>query len=219
VGPFVIDRTHPLTEGLSLEGVVWAAAPQARFPGRAVLTAGDVPLIAEGAAAAGRRVVYMNLSLANSNLQHTPNLPVLMYNLIKWRRRHLPGINPINLRLGQQARLSVGRDTDSVRHIQPNGSSQKRALPTGGALTLPADQVGVHEVKVTESVSYRYSVNALSRSESDLAETTAGTWGQWRDREVVRRQYRSVRWALLLPVLGILVLHAFLLTRGRGGMV
>src|SRR5262249_36066155 len=29
VGPFVLDRAHPLTEGLSLRGVIWGAGKQA----------------------------------------------------------------------------------------------------------------------------------------------------------------------------------------------
>jgi len=49
VGPFVLDRSHPLTEGLSLQGVVWGAGPGKSLPGLPVVLAGNVPLLTDAA--------------------------------------------------------------------------------------------------------------------------------------------------------------------------
>ena len=40
LGPFVIDLTHPLTEGLSLGGVVWGAGVTEQLLGTPIITAG-----------------------------------------------------------------------------------------------------------------------------------------------------------------------------------
>lgn len=40
LGPFVVDRAHPLTEGLAFGGIVWAAGTAAQLPGQPVITAG-----------------------------------------------------------------------------------------------------------------------------------------------------------------------------------
>ena len=47
LGPFVIDFTHPLTEGLSLGGVVWGAGVKEQFMGTPIITAGNVPLLTD----------------------------------------------------------------------------------------------------------------------------------------------------------------------------
>src|SRR5262249_29800629 len=46
VGPFVLDRSHPLTEGLSLGGVIWGAG-KSTLPGSPVVMAGNVPLLTD----------------------------------------------------------------------------------------------------------------------------------------------------------------------------
>src|SRR6266540_2627148 len=47
LGPFVIDRSHPLSEGLSLGGVVWGGGKSGQLAGTPVVNAGDVPLTVE----------------------------------------------------------------------------------------------------------------------------------------------------------------------------
>ncbi len=39
LGPFVVDRAHPLTEGLSLGGVVWGGGKSQQLAGTPVITA------------------------------------------------------------------------------------------------------------------------------------------------------------------------------------
>src|SRR5262249_44396566 len=46
LGPFVVDRAHPLAEGLALGGVVWGAG-KSSLPGTPVITAGNVALLTD----------------------------------------------------------------------------------------------------------------------------------------------------------------------------
>ena len=46
-GPFVLDRAHPLTEGLSLRGAIWGAGKSSALDGGPVVMAGNVPLLAD----------------------------------------------------------------------------------------------------------------------------------------------------------------------------
>src|SRR6185369_10058586 len=45
-GPFLVDRTHPITEGVDLDGVIWTAAGGA-MPGTPIVLAGNQPLLTE----------------------------------------------------------------------------------------------------------------------------------------------------------------------------
>src|SRR5262249_58004376 len=45
VGPFVLDHNHPLTEGLSLAGVVWGAGEGKEGPRGSGILGGHVPVL------------------------------------------------------------------------------------------------------------------------------------------------------------------------------
>ena len=46
-GPFVLDRTHPLTDGLSLRGVIWGAGKTENLDGNPVIMAGNIVLVSD----------------------------------------------------------------------------------------------------------------------------------------------------------------------------
>ncbi|HEY8458738.1 MAG TPA: BatA domain-containing protein, partial [Blastocatellia bacterium] len=118
LGPFVVDRSHPLSEGLSLGGVVWGAGKSRQLAGTPVINAGDIPLLTD-IERAGARELRLRLRPDLSTLQETPNWPILIWNLINWRAQSAPGLRQRNLRLGGDAALTVESGVESVSVIDP----------------------------------------------------------------------------------------------------
>ena len=114
MGPFVLNRTHPLAEGLSLDGVVWGAGKTTPPSTTAVITAGNIPLLTDVERPGGRHDLRLRLRPDLSTLQDTPNWPILIWNLIDWRAASAPGLKQANLRLGDEAVLTVGPESRSV---------------------------------------------------------------------------------------------------------
>ena len=215
-GPFVVDRAHPLTEGLSFAGAVWAADPRIALNGRPLVTAGNLPLVVlarDGASGPPRLTV--RLDPARSSLARTPAWPTFIYNVLAWRGAGLPGLDRVNAPLGGRLELTPPEGVETIRWRRPSGETTRRAVGAG-TLAFPADRVGVHELAAGDD-RYRFAVNALAPEESDLRDAKRGAWGTWRDRRTVETESISLRWALLLPALGVLLVHGYLVAaRGRG---
>ncbi len=214
LGPFVLDRGHPLTAGLGLEGVIWAAGEAGEAAGEAaVVAAGDVTLLAdrEGVAGGHRLTLYWRPEL--STLQRTPNWPILWSNLLDWRARSLPGVRAANLRLGGEAQVGLAADVGSRRRrasdhwveLELPDGSRRRLAARGDSLTVAAEQPGIYRLH-HGGRSDRWAVNALAAGESDLRRAASGRWGGWQDG-AARWQRRGVGWVLLLLAAAGLVLH------------
>ncbi len=123
-GPFVIDRAHPLTEGLSLQGIVWGAGKSAEVPGAPVVLAGNVPLLTDQEIGA-RHEVRLRLRPDLSTLQDSPAWPVLLWNLLQWHAAAAPGLGRPNIRLGEETALTFSRPPDAVEVTAPDGSTRR----------------------------------------------------------------------------------------------
>lgn len=207
LGPFVVDRAHPLTDGLSLGGVVWGAA-SSQIPGAPIITAGNIALLTD-IDRNGQHELRLRLRPELSTLQETPNWPILILNLVNWRASVAPGLRQANIPLGGNANLTVEAGVQSVRLIDPKQKS--RDLPTREkTATIKADTAGVYELSAGQS-KYSFAANAVSREESDLSNASSGHWGSWANATTLQWEYRSVVWLLLLLVLVGLVIHAWLI--------
>jgi hypothetical protein len=207
-GPFVLDRTHPLTDGLSLTGVVWGAGKAGRLPGAPVVMAGNVPLLTDVEAAAGRHELHLRLRPDLSTLQDTPNWPVLVWNLLQWNASLAPGLARANVRLGEEAVLNLPPGTASADVTGPDGKTRTVHVQ-GRRVVVRTEDVGAYALRTDEG-RFAFAANALSRDESDLRECATGRWGDWFDDAALRLEYRSVSWAILLLLLGVVSLHLFL---------
>ncbi|HEX7009819.1 MAG TPA: VWA domain-containing protein, partial [Phycisphaeraceae bacterium] len=98
LGPFVLDRAHPLTQGLILDGVIWAAQQDWETPGMPVIAAGNTPLVTDVEHSDGRHDLRIRVQPKLSTLQDTPNFPALWWNLVDWRLAHTPGLRRANVR-------------------------------------------------------------------------------------------------------------------------
>jgi hypothetical protein len=218
-GPFVLDRNHPLTEGLALQGVVWGAGQARTIPGSPVILAGNVPLLTDlDRRAAGPTGLSHELRLRLrpdlSTLPDAPGWPILIWNLLQWRASEKPGLHRTNYRLGEQVALTFATPREPVAVVRPNGTRQTMPVQDR-RLTVRPDEVGVWSIEAGEE-SASFAVNALSANESDLTDCVPGRWGDWLDETSLRLEYQSIAWILLLLVVAIATVHLLLVTRSRG---
>ena len=214
VGPFILDQSHPLTEGLNLEGVIWAAAALTNAPGEVpVMLAGNTPLLTTREDALGRRHLSLNFNPDLSTLQNTPDWPILFWNLLQWRAAESPGLKESNARLGTEVNLKTTGEPVTV--ILPDGTTT-RFPKTGGDLALETPGPGLYTV-VVGTVTNRFAVNPLAADESDLSRCATGQWGAWSEDTERRLEETSTVWMFGLAALAILVTHLYLLAAGKGG--
>jgi hypothetical protein len=210
-GPFVLDRNHPLTEGLSLQGVVWGAGKARELPGAPVILAGNVPLLTDTETRSHGHEVRLRLRPDRSTLPDAPGWPILMWNLLQWRDSDKPGLHRANFRLGEQVALTFATPRPEVAVISPDGTRQPMPVQERRLVVRP-DAVGVWSIEADEE-SASFAVNALSANESDLTGCVSGRWGDWLDETSLRLEYQSIAWILLLLVLAIATVHLLLVAR------
>ena len=211
LGPFVIDLTHPLTEGLSLDGVVWGAGAKEQFMGTPIITAGNVPLLTDTERFTGVHEIRLRLRPDLSTLQNSPNWPILMWNLLEWRASQTPGLERANLRLGEVAVLTTKLGITSVEVVSPDGGTLVQPV-LDREINLKAKAVGIYEIRAGPD-KYAFSSNALYQAESDLTNKATGRWGDWGDATLRWWGYQSFAWFFLLLAIGILTLHLFFVKR------
>ncbi len=191
VGPYVMDRTSPLTTGLRLDGLVWGAARGA-MQGQPVVFAGDQPLVTVD----GHRV-RIRFDRTISNLHHSPAWPALWWNLVEWRSAQLPGPRSANVSLGTNAFVNL--ETPSAVVIAPDG---ERRTVNGPAAVIAATQPGIWNVG-----PYSFACNAIAPGETDLTHNRSGGWGKWNDEALQSAGFENIAWILLLIALAALIAH------------
>ena len=239
-GPFVFDRSHELTQGVSLDGVIWASDPAAEMgAGRPILMAGNTPLIAEretslvqpvaamptaASSATGepRREVVIAMDPRYSTLLNSPGFPALVWNLVQWRARRMPGPERANLPLGAEPYLAVPPGVERVTLVGPEHASEvdepRELLVSDGAVRAKVDKPGTYHF-YTNNMNWAVGVNPLSPDESDVSAAASGRVGTWINETSLLREYRSVAWALGLAAVAVLLGHAFWIHRtGRGNL-
>jgi hypothetical protein len=211
LGPFVIDRAHPLSEGLSLTGVIWAAGESESLPGRPIITAGNVTLVSDVEYPSGRHEAHLRLRPDLSSLLDSPNWPILWWNLIAWRGEHVPGPRRVNVRVGEMAEVNLAPDVQSVSVTGPDGDARQFAV-TDHRVSIPAEVAGRYEVEAGAN-TYAFEANVLDRDESDLSRRGAGRWGDWAQSQTFRWEYQSVAWVFGLIAAAALTGHLYLVSR------
>ncbi len=213
-GPFVLDRNHPLTEGLSLQGAVWGAGKASKIPGAPVVLAGNVPLLTDAETRTHGHELHLRLRPDLSTLPDAPGWPILIWNMLQWCAAEKPGLHRANFRLGEQVALTFATPRPPVAVLRPDRSRQTVSVQELRLAVRP-DEVGVWSVEAGDE-SASFAVNALSADESDLTGCVSGRWGDWLDETSLRLEYQSIAWVLLLLVLAIATVHLLLVARGRG---
>jgi hypothetical protein len=212
-GPFVIDSAHPLAEGISLQGAVWAANAMTNSAGTVpVILAGNVPLLSAREDIFGRRELTLNLNPDFSTVQSTPDWPILFWNLLDWRISQLPGLLESNGRLGAEMILKTTGEFVSI--TQPDGVV-KNFPRTSDQLSIETPLPGLYSVAMGATTNL-FVVNSLAADESNLSQCTTGEWGQWKNDAERRFEEASLVWIIGLAALAVLTTHLFLSAGKKG---
>lgn len=203
VGPYVIDRTHPLTPGLALDGVIWGASRGA-LDGEPVVLVGAQALVADQRAGDAHRL-GLRFDPAISNLQRTPAWPAFWWNLLEWRGAHIPGTRAANVVLGSEARVTLRASNTRVTVTAPDGTKRTNAAVDGNVV-IATTQPGIWSV-AADRERYRFAVNALAPDESDLRRAKSGAWGQWSESALTANGYGDAAWLAIVAALLLLALH------------
>lgn len=212
-GPFVVDNSHPLAEGIALNGVIWTGAAITNRPGDVpVILAGNVPLFSEREDMIGRRHIILNLNPEFSTVQNTPDWPIIFWDILSWRISEMPGLKESNARLGTDVTLKT--TGEAVTITRPDG--EKTSFPkTGGELAIETPMPGIYSVAVGSSTN-QFSVNALTADKSDLSTCATGQWGKWSEEVTLRLEETSAVWIFGLLALVFLTAHMYLVASAKG---
>ncbi len=211
-GPYVMDRSHPLLDGISLDNVIWGTYRKSNPLSIPLVTTGSRTLISGESLPWGAQRLHLNLNAELSNLHRSAAWPGLIWNLLHWRSLHLPGLQRTNYRLGEKVTIITERKTPQLT-VQRTGILPKICKPADSTVIFRPRERGVYTVTRMEKKEL-FAVNALCAEESDLRKADTGTWGEWEETNTA-----SVNSVLLTPfffllAFGALILHCFL-TRNR----
>lgn len=218
VGPFIIDRNHPLTDGLDLQGVIWSASRGRGLHSLPVISAGNTSLLEDRQDNHDAHHIVLYLNPEQSTLQQSPNWPIFFWNLVHWRQQALPGLNRFNWRLGSQVIFEVPPFASEFQLVRPDGQTEKYDNPDN-KIVIEADAPGFYRL-TAENETYAFAVNAISADESDLRACRT----QQRDNPDQAVQfwweYRAYDGLLLLVAIILLALHGVAVFRqSKGGGV
>ncbi|MEJ0091557.1 MAG: hypothetical protein WDM80_17650 [Limisphaerales bacterium] len=196
-----MDNSHLLTEGIALEGVIWAGEALTNASGDVpVILAGNTPLLSVREDALSRRHITLNFNPLLSTLTSTPDWPILFWNLLQWRATETPGLKESNTRLGSEVTLRTAGEPVN-RHVAGWNSKyvSKNSRPT-----LPSKR------HCREFIPWQwagrpiaFAVNPLAADESDLSACVTGQWGAWGTNSERRMEEASLVWDFGLAALSL----------------
>ncbi|MBX3436076.1 MAG: hypothetical protein KF861_01200, partial [Planctomycetaceae bacterium] len=179
LGPYLIEKQHPLMDGIVLGGVVWGGVQPTDLDLRRLISAGRIPLLGQVAGLAAT-VYVMNIDLSRSNISESPDWPILLTNLVERCRDELPGLRLWNYRLNETIRFRAARAADDSA-----GRELALLLPSGHARPLirdrndlveitRLDETGIYSVKDGATTIGEFAVNFFDNDESSLTALAPG---------------------------------------------
>ena len=211
IGPYVMNHSHPIAQGLDLEGLVWGAVSTNQLPGVPVISTGNIALITDDSKITGRHDLYIHISPRFSTVQDSPNWPAIIWNIVNWRAERLPGLEYSNVRSGLDVRLSTDRHVANVVLTQPDG--RETTLPVrSGVVTAETHKPGLYKLKTDSDEQYQLAANFTYPEESDLESCKSGSWGNWDNADSLQRDYIGIAHFLILLAIAALVTHLLIIT-------
>lgn len=202
VGPYVTDRSSPLLEGLSFNGLVWGRNSDSPLPGVPLVSVGQIPLLTRS----GPRRLDMGFDYQISNIQATPAWPGFFWNLVDERLSQRPGFARRQVRVGVPIRLRAARASETIKVSLPDGS-ERELQGTRREWLLLERQTGIYKATGVDWGS-RMAQNAIAPAESDLSICTTRRAGKWQEEPDQQSRIRrsSAPW-LLVAALMLLAWH------------
>ncbi len=182
IGPYLIEKQHPLLDGVVLGGVVWGGVQPTDLNLRPLISTGRATLLGQVTGLASTAFV-MNIDLSRSNIGESPDWPILMTNLLELRRAALPGLRLWNYRLNETIRFRAKPATDDasdaadreLRLVQPSGDERPLIRDRNDLVEITRlNETGVYEVRDGEDVVGEFAVNFFDEEESSLAGLAPG---------------------------------------------
>jgi len=182
IGPFVLEKRHPLLTGATLGGVVWPGVmPLAAGAVRPLASAGDQVLIGVPAMSARSDPAYLfNIDLDRTNLVRAPDWPILISNLVEMRRQSLPGPERWNYQIGEWVRVRLGHDPKGLLRFRCG--TVERTLPASRQLEFIAPSPGgLLQILDGDTVLFDIGVNFFDETESNLRKQSTADAGRFAD--------------------------------------
>jgi Ca-activated chloride channel homolog len=183
IGPFVLEKRHPLLQGVTLGGVVWTGvvplSPGAVHP---LTSGGERALIGTLAPTAGSTdpAFLFNLDLERTNLIRSPDWPILISNLVEMRRRELPGPERWNYRVGEWVRIRFDRPPTAPLRLRMG--TFERDLPGTRLVEFVAPAPGgLAQILEGDQLRFEIGINPLDEPEGDLRLARTETLGKFDD--------------------------------------
>jgi len=220
IGPFVLEKRHPLLLGMTLDGVVWSGAlPLTPNAVRPVVSSGEHMLVGmpTGPTVTGTAILF-NLDLDRTNLIRSPDWPILVSNLVEMRRQALPGPERWNYRSGEWIRVRLDRDPKAP--LRYRCGSLERTLPAGRQLEFIAPSPGgLLQILEGDQVLFEVGVNFLDEVETSLANVSTADAGEFPAATGLRAETGAASdplfWVLLVVGGVAMMLNWVLLTPKR----
>ncbi len=204
IGPFLVERGHPLMRGVSLQGVIWTHGP-GRLPGRPLVSVGEHPLLVEVEAEQGRRF-ELDLEPWSSTLHRSPDWPILLLNLAELRRAGLPGPRATN--------LVVGEDFLWNQASEGSWTLDGQALPWRSELLIPGfSEPGSHRLERDGQLVAEIAAQLADPAESDLSERSSGEREAQAPPGELSAELSLLDTLLMLLALGLICVDWFILSR------
>jgi hypothetical protein len=205
IGPFLIEKRHPLLRGVTLDGIVWSVAARHPWSGAPLVSAGDLPLLTEETSGE-RRVITLYLDPARSSLQRSPDWPILLTNLAEMRRAELPGPERVNLRTGEEfVARGAGEASWRLRPLEP-AAARARDVASHGLLVVDGlTTPGLYRLERDGAAPFQFAVNELDAAESDLRDLSSGSRPSALDLAEVESSLSASDFALLAAALALLL--------------
>lgn len=178
-GPFVLERNHPLLQGVTLQGILWTGVRPLRQPATPLITCGE-HLLFGALDDAGGPAWLLNLDLARTNLAESLDWPILLTNLVEARRDSLPGLHRWNYRLGEDVRFRLFEEVVEPeparnRALTLQQGANPRPLVRSAVVDLPGlMDTGLYDIRDGDRVYDTFAVNFFDAVESDLQQLGPG---------------------------------------------
>jgi Ca-activated chloride channel homolog len=218
LGPYLIEKQHPLLDGIVLGGVVWGGVQPAELPLRPLISTGRIVLLGQ-LVEMPMPAWLMNIDLARSNLGESPDWPILMTNLVERRRDELPGLRLWNFHVGETmtfrappATSTQAPRSDELTLVQPGGSERTLIRDRNDLVEITRlERTGVYEVRDGADVIGTFAVNFFDAEESRSVTALAPGRRQSQAEATATRLSIDEAFSWLM-VLAILLLLAAILT-------
>ncbi len=175
IGPFLIEKSHLLMDGIVLGGVVWGGVqknPAATIP---VISTAKSILLGQRTDTASNSYI-LNIDLKASNLTESPDWPIFWTNLIEQCRSSQPGFQRWNYHLEETIQFALDPGSlDDEQELTLLHNNQKKPLLRMASVEIPPrDSIGIYSVLDGEKVIGKFAVNFFDRDESNLLKLKPG---------------------------------------------